>query len=521
MFNIFKLTLYSSRLRSKNFLKRESAAVALGKLGDARAVEPLYKIMDNYKEDRSVRQAAAIALGRLGDVRAVEQLIRTLLEYNSTSIRQDCARLLGQIGGVRAVETLIKVLSYDASIRIAAAEALSQLGQPQWSQWIKGDDNDFARLGASREPCAVEPLISVLNYSKDRDLRSVAARALGKLGNVQAIEPLIKALGDEYHIVRYAAIEALDVLADVSTVEPLISALNDRRNAAAHGAVVKLLGQLNDPRAVEPLIKALGDEYHNEKPLYEEYHDMRAAAATALGKLGDVRAVEPLMKALDDNHRSVRAAAATALGKLGDVCAVEPLIRALDDNESSVGAAAATALGELGDARAVEPLINELDKRESLSAAVALGRIGDCRAAQPLINVLCRNAYLRQAAAVALGEIGQPQWSQWIKGDDNDFSRLVECREPRVVELLFEALCRSVSWAIRKTIATSILGILSRQPELRIANVSEIFQSINRPHGDVHIDGPTGQSSDCTYNNRHHDTGIGLEIPPQMTEKDF
>jgi hypothetical protein len=38
--------------------------------------------------------------------------------------------------------------------------ALDRLGQPKWVQWIKGESEDFSRLGGSGDPEAVEPLLS-------------------------------------------------------------------------------------------------------------------------------------------------------------------------------------------------------------------------------------------------------------------------------------------------------------------------------------------------------------------------
>jgi HEAT repeat protein len=51
------------------------AAETLGKLGDARAVEPLIAAL---KEDSGVGEETVEALGRLGDARAVEPLIAAL-----------------------------------------------------------------------------------------------------------------------------------------------------------------------------------------------------------------------------------------------------------------------------------------------------------------------------------------------------------------------------------------------------------------------------------------------------------
>ena len=59
-------------------LLRGTAILALGKIGDKRAVEPLLKILE---EDKSIRYIdAAIALGNLGDRRALEPLRKRMEE---------------------------------------------------------------------------------------------------------------------------------------------------------------------------------------------------------------------------------------------------------------------------------------------------------------------------------------------------------------------------------------------------------------------------------------------------------
>ena len=71
---------------------------------------------------------AAEALGKIGDKRAVEPLIKAL-EDKDGYVSQHSARALGKIGDTRAVEPLIELLSDDDwGVRNAAKEALKKLG---------------------------------------------------------------------------------------------------------------------------------------------------------------------------------------------------------------------------------------------------------------------------------------------------------------------------------------------------------------------------------------------------------
>jgi len=83
-------------------------------------------------------------------------------------------------------------------------------------------------------------------------IREEAAKALGKIGDVRAVKPLIAALlTDDESSVHRAAAQALGKIGDVQAVEPLITALKNVSDAAS------ALGELKDARAVEPLIAVL------------------------------------------------------------------------------------------------------------------------------------------------------------------------------------------------------------------------------------------------------------------------
>jgi HEAT repeat protein len=60
-------------LKDRDWQVRSNAAEALGKLGDARAVEPLIASLKD--QEAPVQVEAAVALGKLGDMRAVQPLV--------------------------------------------------------------------------------------------------------------------------------------------------------------------------------------------------------------------------------------------------------------------------------------------------------------------------------------------------------------------------------------------------------------------------------------------------------------
>src|ERR1035437_5475993 len=88
---------------------RHDAALALGKIGDARAVEPFIAALGD--QNGLVRWSAAESLGAFGDARAVEPLIAALNDEES-GVRDVAVAILGRIGGAQAVEPLRVALGH-------------------------------------------------------------------------------------------------------------------------------------------------------------------------------------------------------------------------------------------------------------------------------------------------------------------------------------------------------------------------------------------------------------------------
>ncbi|MGH8901293.1 MAG: HEAT repeat domain-containing protein [Egibacteraceae bacterium] len=451
---------------------RTEAALALGELGDHRAVDPLLELLcgpppvswpkswqqagwllRRFGEQRAfpillerlsdpdakVRQAATSALEGLGDERSVDPLLELLDDANA-DVRWVAVYGLAHVGDDRAADPLLKLLDDPQdSVRWGAAFTMHELSDERSVDPLLELLNDpvfhvrqlaVYALGAVGDERVVEPLLGLLNDT-NAIVRHRAAQALGELGDKRAIRPLLESLDDAEPVVRWAAAQALGTLGDKRAVEPLLELLE--ADAQIREGVAEALGKLGARRAVEPLLDWLGDpdpdvrlavvkaagklgDSRERAALLDrlDHPDelVRSAAARALGKLGDTEAVEPLLARLDDADVDMRAAVAEALGRLGDHRAVELLVQRLDD-QADVRRAAAAALGRLGDCQAVEELLARLDDvllGVRVAAAEALGRLGDERAVVPLLErVRSGGGDLRLAAVRALGRIGDPR----------------------------------------------------------------------------------------------------------------
>ena len=146
---------------------RRDGVITLGNIGDARAVEPLIKVLEDIKYLKintatigqvGVRRHAANALGKIGDTRAIEPLSQAI-EDDDWQIRCNVAKALGEISDVRAVEHLIGALRDDNRyVRKSAAEALGKIGnelvktdkeKENILRFLGSDDPAMVMMGAS------------------------------------------------------------------------------------------------------------------------------------------------------------------------------------------------------------------------------------------------------------------------------------------------------------------------------------------------------------------------------------
>ncbi|MHB0870664.1 MAG: HEAT repeat domain-containing protein [Chloroflexota bacterium] len=281
--------------RQKDVGIAEAAIHALGELGDPRAIEPLFALLDarHWQPDR-LRSAAFSALARFENA-PIESFVGRLAEKDG-SARRAALAMLRQVTDPGAVPWLISLLGNQAA-GVDAAKALAKIGEP-----------------------ALAPLIAALASPKD-SVRCATARALGGLGDRRAVSSLLDRLGDPEQRVISAAAEAVGQMGDPEAVEPLVAVLARRElDQYTRGAAAKALGAIGDPRAVGGLVAALR----------EEHRWLQDCAGRALVEFGPL-AVSPLVAMLDEVQGTPRVAAAKVLvtlyrdGKLSDACKQEIL----------------------------------------------------------------------------------------------------------------------------------------------------------------------------------------------------
>ena len=183
-------------------------------------------------------------------------------------------------------------------------------------------------------PLRVAPaLVDVLD-DPDRDVRAAAARSLGRLGAVEAIEPLVRASAGGLLPRDVADVALLDI--GPPAIERL-AVLTRHADSEVRTSAVHLIGIIGAATDIGPVADHLVDPAAS----------VRAASASALGRLGAGEARDALIVALGDRVPDVRTAAARALGQLGGQHATEALIPIARADSFEPARAAAQAIGRI------------------------------------------------------------------------------------------------------------------------------------------------------------------------------
>lgn len=255
---------------------------------------------------------------------------------------------------------------------------------------------------------AINALIIALDGEIDV-LKHNAARALGRIGNERAIEPLTRSI---YEDKAYSAVYALGDIGGEKVAQVLIQVLQDKVFDDTQ-SVIGWLGKTKSDSVYPILINALQDI----EP------EMRRSAVYALRDLQQERIVEPLVSILDDPVDNVRSAAAYILAEdYHDIRAVPILAQDLHCRVGGVRAGVAKAIAKTRDIRFISNLYdlmkNDAQIYTRLSCAVALIELEDkyVQEAETFIKatILSEDDWTRFALIQALRGSNHPQSLQWL-----------------------------------------------------------------------------------------------------------
>jgi HEAT repeat protein len=146
------------QLRLGSEKERYQAAIALGRLGDPKAVSALLKKLSDYAEQTPVRGAAARSIGQIADLNAIPKLL-DILELCDVKLMKPILEAVGEILG--------RTFPVDAESREIYSRAVDTLIQTVENKWSTVDARAAAAeaLGKTRDPKAVPALAAALENS--------------------------------------------------------------------------------------------------------------------------------------------------------------------------------------------------------------------------------------------------------------------------------------------------------------------------------------------------------------------
>jgi len=423
-----------SALTDKNSDVRKEAATTLGQISDTRAIEHL--VIAFLDESNTVRGAVEKALLNIdsewmrseGAKAAIQPLIAAFNQEDN-KMRDVTARVLGWIGDQRAFEPLLKVALdvHNANLQEVAKAALVNI-DPSWmkSETARAavpnliaalkDENVSVRraavlaLGEIRDPRALEPLLVAFKH-EDWNVREAIMEALNKIDLnwkkskswKAVILSFAETLNDKDKESRISAAQALGKVGDMQAMESLLAALTDENNDVVRATIMDAISKI-DPNwtksdraksVVPTLVAALIDESRDI---------VRTSIMKALNKIdpnwekseGAKATIPSFISALNAKGSTVRAAAIETLEKIDPnwtksetaLSAVPTLAAALWDKDSEIQKTARVMLERIASKEALEALRHYEDAATLKLILSSLGKSIQSNDVNSLLEIL-------------------------------------------------------------------------------------------------------------------------------------
>lgn len=258
-----------------------------------------------------VRIAVARTIAKLNDAASLDLLLGQLAQESDGQVRGALAEALGPIKDPRAVSALVGLLqdSYQSTV-IAATDALEQLGPT-----IRDDDKLAAQTAqalraalAKLSPTAAnsdrrEALVRAMvplrqasllqdtlypllkeNRNESPEMRRLALKAIGEIGDPQSAEPIVAAMGDREGVVRLAAVTAMGNLSSAPTyVETLYHMLDDTQESdeSVRTQAWRVMESIF-PHLTPEQLQDLADRFKSKKPVERRLTVLKALAKELL-----------------------------------------------------------------------------------------------------------------------------------------------------------------------------------------------------------------------------------------------
>lgn len=326
--------------------------------------------------------------------------------------------------------------------------------------------------------------------------RCMAARALGRMDQPEAVEALVEALLDEDEDVRTDAAGALARLAPPAAGRPLLESLLGDPCTDVKLQAVDALVRLRHPEAVPWLrrvLKGRDEEIAwDESDFYEggwdDWVDFQVRAVEALAALGVEDSVPEIVAAIDDEFgQDLTETGFKALAKLGEP-GVAALAGYMDSADSRRRRRVAAVLAESNAAAAAPALECALrDPSEEVRSAAMSGLVARDPADPRLAAMFSDEAPALRAAAIALcGPWHVTQLTTLLDDPAEVVARavldlLAEAPDLLPRDAVIEALHARLSGPDARTAASAAVALAVVAPEAALDELAEQLEDSERP----------------------------------------
>ncbi len=208
----------------------------------------------------------------------------------------------------------------------------------RWESEVREERNEAWEGLLDMGDLATPALIEVVKNGKSR-VRRLAIKAIGLLKDKLGAEAIRGAMKDSDEEVRWVAARALGEIGDKQAKPLLVEAIKEDKNAEVRYHSAYALASLGGAEAFE----------YFKGQLKSEKVDDRSRAVRALGKYGKGKFVDDLVAALKDKEKRVRYGAIIQLEHARKKESIPALIVALEDEDRFVRKRSRQALEKLTD----------------------------------------------------------------------------------------------------------------------------------------------------------------------------
>ncbi|MFQ5427415.1 MAG: HEAT repeat domain-containing protein [Thermodesulfobacteriota bacterium] len=267
------------------------------------------RLLEELKdEDPLVRRLACEEIGDSGALAAFVDPLTAALGDLDHGVSEAAMNALMSIGGTEVAEAVAPLLrASEARLRNRAMEILISTGRastPMVSAMLGDKDDDVVKfavdiLAATGEAASVAEVAGLTGHP-NANVRGAVALYMGMARPYGAARYIMEAIGDEEQWVRFSAVEALGLLGDLRQLEPLLEILREENGVVKDAALDALSRMATTANSYEILMTMR--DFINEDDTFPvasivEILEKAADAAWDVNKCVDLR--EKLFKIFD------------------------------------------------------------------------------------------------------------------------------------------------------------------------------------------------------------------------------